>query len=66
MADRGIPWKIIIVEIVEVKTKRQIIFLFAEITIKKKRIKSFFERENRENWRLVVTATIMRYKLREG
>ena len=44
--------------IVEVKTKRQIIFPFSDITTQNNRNKSSFERENREIWRIVVTATI--------
>ena len=44
--------------IVEVTTKRQIIFPFSKITTQNNGNKSSFERENREIWRLVVTATI--------
>ena len=44
--------------IVEVKTKRQINFPFSEITTQNNENKSFFGRENREIWCLVLTATI--------
>ena len=43
---------------VAVTTKRQIIFPFSEITIQNNGNKPF-GRENREIWRLVVTATIV-------
>ena len=45
--------------IVEVKTKSQIIFPFSESTTQNNENKSSFERENREIWRLVVSATII-------
>ena len=43
--------------IVEVETKCQIMFPFSEITTQKNGNKSSFKNENRESWRLVVTAT---------
>ena len=44
--------------IVAVTTKRQIIFPFSEITIQNNGNQPSFGRENREIWRLVVTATV--------
>ena len=44
--------------IVEVKTKSQVIFPFSQITTQNNGNKSFFRRENRESWRLVETATM--------
>ena len=44
--------------IVKVKTKIQIIFPFSEITTQNNENNSSFKRENREIWRLIVTATI--------
>ena len=46
-------------DIVEVKTKRQIIFPLSEITYQNNGNKSAFERENHEIWLLVVIATLV-------